>query len=182
MTGRVWFTSDTHFHHKAIIGYCSRPFPDVDAMAEGLIERWNAVVRQEDRVYHLGDFAFAGKGRSQPILDRLTGRKTLVRGNHDHAASKLTGWEAVTDYLEVKADGLRLVLCHFPFRVWNHVHHGAINLHGHSHGNLPGNRQQCDVGVDVWDYRPVSVEQIAEKLATLPPYSPADHHIGGSSP
>lgn len=55
---KVFFTSDTHFGHKAIIGFCDRPFSSVEEMTEVLVENWNSVVGPTDTIYHLGDFAF----------------------------------------------------------------------------------------------------------------------------
>ena len=52
----IFFTSDTHFNHKAIISYCSRPFESVEEMNDRLIDNWNQVVKPSDTVYHLGDF------------------------------------------------------------------------------------------------------------------------------
>ncbi|MNW18401.1 hypothetical protein D3C71_2179590 [compost metagenome] len=40
------------------------------------------------------------------------------------------------------------------------MYKGALNLHGHSHGQLKGMPRQFDAGVDVWDFRPVTVEEI----------------------
>ena len=37
---------------------------------------------------------------------------------------------------------------------------GAIDLHGHSHGRLKEALRQYDVGVDVFDYRPVTLDTI----------------------
>jgi len=52
------------------------------------------------------------------------------------------------------------VLCHYAFRTWNGMSKGALNLHGHSHGRLKPAPRQVDVGVDVWDFRPVTVAQL----------------------
>jgi calcineurin-like phosphoesterase family protein len=41
---------------------------------------------------------------------------------------------------------------------------GAINLHGHSHGRLAPLPRQVDVGVDVFDFRPVTLVDIREHL------------------
>jgi hypothetical protein len=46
-------------------------------------------------------------------------------------------------------DERRLVLCHYPFRTWNGIGGGAVNIHGHSHGRLTPATRQYDVGVDV---------------------------------
>ena len=62
-------------------------------------------------------------------------------------------------------DGLQLVLCHYAMRVWRNSHHGAIHLYGHSHGNLIGDSQSCDVGVDCWRFSPVSIEETSRPIA-----------------
>ena len=49
---RFW-TSDLHLGHANIIRYCRRPFADVDAMNEALIERWNDTVADGDEVWVL---------------------------------------------------------------------------------------------------------------------------------
>jgi calcineurin-like phosphoesterase family protein len=41
---------------------------------------------------------------------------------------------------------------------------GALNLHGHSHGRLAPLPRQVDVGVDVFDFRPVTLAGIREHL------------------
>jgi calcineurin-like phosphoesterase family protein len=40
------------------------------------------------------------------------------------------------------------------------MYKGTLNLHGHSHGQLAGLPRQIDVGVDVWDFYPISVAMI----------------------
>ena len=40
---------------------------------------------------------------------------------------------------------------------------GVVNLHGHSHGRLKPMTRQYDVGVDAWDFRPVTLAQIRAK-------------------
>jgi calcineurin-like phosphoesterase family protein len=37
---------------------------------------------------------------------------------------------------------------------------GWVNLHGHSHGKLKPLPRQFDAGVDVWDFRPVMLDEI----------------------
>jgi len=158
----AFFTSDTHFGHGGALGLFRRPFGSVEEMDRALIERWNAVVGPEDEVWHLGDFAVRRPASYMaPVLAALRGRKHLIAGNNDGPATRsLGGWVAVGDYAEIEADGRKLVLCHYPFRVWNGSGKGALNLHGHSHGRLKPQARQIDVGVDAWDFRPVRLDEI----------------------
>ena len=47
----------------------------------------------------------------------------------------------------------RVVMSHYPMLTWNHKPHGAVMLHGHSHGKLDEYNDQSmdlrfDVGID----------------------------------
>ena len=159
----TFFTSDTHFGDHRVLNLYPRPFDTVAAMDAALIERWNAVVGPEDEVWHLGDFARTA-AIAAALLPRLNGRKHLLAGNNDPAPATGQGWESVAAYAELERDGAFLVLCHYPFRSWNRQHRGAIDLHGHSHGRLKPLPRQLDVGVDVHDYRPISLAEVLAKV------------------
>jgi calcineurin-like phosphoesterase family protein len=161
----VFFTSDTHFGHGGALGLYRRPFASVAAMNEALVERWNETVGPDDMVWHLGDFAIRQRPEVvEELLARLHGRKQLVAGNNDPPATReLRGWESVQSYLEIEVDGVSLVLCHYPFRSWRGMAKGWVNLHGHSHGRLKPLPRQFDVGVDVWDFRPVTLDEILHR-------------------
>ena len=158
----IWFTADTHFGHGATLGQFRRPFDSVEDMNGALIARWNECVSPADEVWHLGDFAYRMKPDAMSaVLNSLHGTKHLITGNNDTADTlALPGWASVQAYVEIELDGTPLVLCHYPFRTWNRMGKGALNLHGHSHGRLKPATRQVDVGVDVWDFRPVTLEMI----------------------
>lgn len=193
---RYWFTADNHFDHARILGYTKppRPFADVDEMNHAMIERWNAVVKPGDRVFHLGDVAFAKLPRALEILKQLKGQKHLVFGNHDRYLREekefLAQFVWARDLTEIKVPDPSLVqgrnrgtqpivLCHYAMRVWNKSHYGAWQLYGHSHNSLTDNpnARQCDVGVDAWNFTPVSYEQLKEVMAKKL-WKPIDHHRG----
>lgn len=175
-----FFTSDTHFGHSLIIEICNRPFRDADHMEEALRTAWNARVGKNDRVFHLGDFSFGDQQNQQYVLDSLNGEKHLIIGNHDRKSRHLLGWSSTQYYKEIKSDDQRIILSHYAMRVWNGSHWGSLMLYGHSHGNLPGNSQSCDVGVDVWDYTPVTLDAIRARLVTLLPYTGYAEQSGGT--
>lgn len=172
----TWFTADTHYGHKNIIRFSNRPFSSVEEMNEEMITRFNERVKPGDTVYHLGDFAFLPSHEAKNIKDRLNGDIHLILGNHDKPKNvRGLGFASVNHLQQIKLEGKTLILCHYAMRVWNKAHYKSLMLYGHSHGNLPGTDQSLDVGVDCWDYKPVSLEEILERLATLPKYFSEDN-------
>jgi calcineurin-like phosphoesterase family protein len=157
----VYFTSDTHFGDHRVLNLYPRPFQTTAEMDAELVRRWNETVGPEDEIWHLGDFARSA-ARAGELLPLLNGTKRLIVGNNDSAPEGVSGWESVAAYAEIEVSGVRLVLCHYPFRSWNGQHRGSMNLHGHSHGRLKPLPRQFDVGVDVRDYRPVTLEALLE--------------------
>ena len=174
MSTRTFFTSDLHLGHANIIRYCTRPFSDVRAMDRALPNRWNAVVQGDDEVWVVGDFCINRDRSAQSYLSELNGRKHLVRGNHDkHDTITASGWSSVQDIAQLDADKRRIVLCHYGMRTWPRIGRGSIMLHGHSHGRLPGFRTPsgggtCDVGVDVWVYRPATLREVLARIERFP--------------
>lgn len=165
----TYLISDTHFCHSGIIRLCNRPFSDVREMDEAMIASWNAVVRTDDTVIHLGDFAHkAEPARLERLFARLRGRKHLIRGNHDNAATQALPWESQRDLAFTSIDSQNVVLCHYAMRTWPKIRKGALMFYGHSHGRLHGNTQSADIGVDVMGFTPLRLGQIKDYLATLP--------------
>lgn len=167
----VYFTADPHFYHENFIRYEQRPFQTAAEMNEALIHNWNARVSDEDDVYILGDLTLKGATLANALLERLNGRKYLVRGNHDGYADQssfrreLLVW--VRDYFELCWQGRYFILCHYPLLSWNGMHRGAFQLHGHQHNspwynraNRQNNVRRLDVGVDANGMTPVSAAEI----------------------
>ena len=158
----AWFTADTHFGHAGALSLYRRPFASVAEMNAAMIERWNAAVRAENEVWHLGDFALRTSAEAAAgLLRQLHGHKHLVTGNNDTPEiAALPDWASVQAYAELSVEGRRLVLCHYAFRTWNGMAKGALNLHGHSHGRLKSLPRQTDVGADCWEFRPIAARQL----------------------
>jgi len=158
--GNVYFTSDQHFGHSAIIRHCNRPFKNAFEMDEAIIERHNSVVGDKDTVFNLGDLRFRGKGSLDSLLSRLNGTQIFIKGSHD-------GWMKGPMMWEGTIENQQVVMCHYAMRSWRWSFHGSWQLHGHSHGRLKPMGKQVDVGVDSWDFTPVSWSQVCEAMAGL---------------
>lgn len=162
---RYWFTSDTHFNHDNIIDYCGRPFKSIKHMDQELIRRWNERVKPKDTVIHLGDFMYGGsvsqenKRKPDYYLDQLNGNIILVKGNHDSNNGLRTSIESIN----IKLGGVNWWCQHKPEMLIY-----KYNLCGHVHENwevrVTGRYKVVNLSVDVWDYRPVSIEEILRRL------------------
>ena len=167
---QTWVTADLHLGHKGggpnqgIIHHAARPWETIEEHDEALITNWNLTVDRKDTVIIVGDFAWKNHAY---YLNRLNGSKILIRGNHDDMPKKVEAqFSSVHDILERKFNGQRIVFCHYPLRGWSGATQGTWHCFGHHHGTAqedPGSCC-CDVGVDVWDYRPISIDTIALKM------------------
>ena len=61
-----------------------------------------------------------------------------------------------------------VTLCHYPMMTWNHARKGALHLFGHVHGNWQGSANSVNVGADVWDFSPITVQYAARRAKGLP--------------
>lgn len=179
----LFVTSDHHLDHRNIARFTNRPIiqdGDLDEtnqwvsdkiasqrlveMNDMLRTRWNDVVRPKDLVYIVGDFAWNNHGK---WINILNGKKILIRGNHDKMnQSMLNQFTEVHDLLFRKIDGTEVMFCHYAMKTWRNSIHGSWHLYGHSHGKMAEHPDipACDVGVDVWNYRPIPWEVLRTKL------------------
>ena len=181
-----WFFSDPHFGHGNVIRYNNRPFRDSNEMDDCIIQNINDAVSEKDELWCLGDWCFT-RERSQyewyakMLRDRIKCRRVhLIFGNHDkpYIGKFLT---SASDYkvLRVSENGekQKIILCHYPFLVWDGSHHSSWHLHGHCHGSLRDDPASLsfDCGVDCWDYKPVSYDMVKAKMSKKK-YKAIDHH------
>lgn len=169
----IWFISDHHFFHENMLrftqhdGSLMRPgFGSVEEMNEVMVQRWNSVVKPQDKVWHLGDVAFKTTDRASAVaalLQRLAGHKRLVVGNHDNlkAPSLMNNFEKVQLWKGFKDEGFTCT--HIPIPL-EHLRDGAVNVHGHVHHNTLNKPGYINVSVEVRDYTPVHMDQIIAEV------------------
>lgn len=165
----IYFTSDTHFGHAAILKLSRRPFASVEEMDAALISSWNAMIAPGDTVYHLGDFCFRNARAATDYLAELNGEVHLIVGNHDGSTLKrhTESFASVNHIREIGVNGKAIVLCHYPMREWHGCWRGAWHLFGHVHGRLNHEPfgHSLDVGVDSNRFRPWRFEEIEALFA-----------------
>jgi calcineurin-like phosphoesterase family protein len=153
---------------------------DVVKMNSILINNINELVGEKDTLYILGDFVWNASVKTLKEYREKIKCKNIVFivGNHDshkRIEKVFPEWHD-QHFLRTKHEDkeIGIHLNHYPMVAWRASFHGTICLHGHSHGNtepwrkehMPG-RPLIDVGVDVWNYFPVSLEQILNRVEEI---------------
>ena len=160
---KIWFIADSHFSHKNVIDYCNRPFCSVEEMDNALIHNWNKIVKNNDRVFMLGDFALCGKDKIIEIGQKLNGRKILILGNHDGASLSTyynAGFEMVSRF---PLFWNNIILSHKPVENCQYP-----NIHGHLHQKTVfdcpdfqrGSNIYINVSVDQLGFKPVEFKNL----------------------
>ena len=165
---KIFVTSDTHFDHENIIDFCDRPFKDIYHMQEVLISNWNKVVKKDDTVYHLGDFAFCNKQKLTSIVERLNGKIILIKGNHDNHSFSFYN-EIFYDFIPypVIIDDF-FILSHYPLFINKHMPY--VNIHGHLHNTCHRSvdfeitLKHYNVCVENTNYTPVDFNELVKNL------------------
>lgn len=183
----IWFTSDTHFGHERVLGFCDRPWDTIAAMNRDMVDEINRWVEPGDTLYHLGDYSFKMTSEDAANLRKRINCKDihLVPGNHDKDWTQpAVSWAFTVEkpITVLKIDKLKLVLSHFPMADWQGMSHGSIHLHGHIHSrgmqynelNRMQGLYRYDVGVDANDFRPVCLDEVLAWFEGVPCCGRAD--------
>lgn len=131
-----------------------------------MIDRHNAVVKPNDRVYVVGDVCFHKKHLYK--IGLMHGRKVLIKGNHDLLDAK--------DYLEY-FDDIRgshqfkgMLITHIPVHPQS-LGRWGFNVHGHLHAEEvkvwnpwrsadETDERYFNVSVERINYTPISLEEV----------------------
>ncbi len=181
----IFYTADLHCGHRGLLDRGYRPWQTVEEHDTALVARWNEAVSPEDTVWVLGDVAMSAS-KLGPIAD-LNGRKILLCGNHDapwpghakprqHQRYLTAGFAEILDTITTRTTvgGHQVEMSHLPYEGDHtdedrYVEHRPIDeglplLHGHVHDAWKVRGRMVNVGVDVWDYRPVPESTLAPLL------------------
>ena len=176
-----FYTADWHLASPNYRVY-DRPYNSVIEMNDSLIANCNAVASKDDIVMHLGDFACFGNDGGFPglkinpstFIEKINATFVNVEGNHDlNNKVKSIGFFAQTNLGKAFYD---VSIGHYPSyheKMKKYMQPGWIHLCGHVHRLwkffLDKDRRvlNINVGVDVWNYKPVSEDELIQFIQRL---------------
>lgn len=169
----IYFTSDEHYGSKRTLNLSKRPFKNPDQMDEVIISNFNSIVKNEDDVWHLGDFG------DFTNLRYLPGYHHLIMGNYEWEECKKkfnNDFQEYKKYLLMDVGFIDVFPSHHL--IINHVIYKMVhepqycvkdakyapkeifNLFGHIHGRQMVKRYGIDVGVDAHHFFPISIDDV----------------------
>ena len=161
---KVYVISDTHFGHRKVIEFEKehRPFSTIEEHDRELVQRWNAVVRKDDTVWHLGDVYFGGRD-AHLVLAGLNGVKRLVLGNHDCYPIDLYQFYFRKIFGAAELRGC--ILTHVPVHPYQLEKRYKANIHGHMHSKKLDDPRYICVSVEQTGLAPKLLDEIMAGLA-----------------
>lgn len=161
----MFFIGDLHFGHEKVAKI--RGFDSVEQHDLFIFDQWNKIVREDDKVYVLGDIS-GGRDEQEyhalEILAQLPGYKTLICGNHDSVSgiqrkySSRTEhfrqvFERIQDFGRIRMENTQILLSHYPYtsqgdgpgrgearyREFRLPDTGGLLIHAHTHHTHPTN-------------------------------------------
>jgi calcineurin-like phosphoesterase family protein len=146
----IWLTADEHYGHRNILEYCDRPWKDIKIHDDKISQQVQLLVGPYDTVFHLGDTFFR---KNEPLDFIFPGHHVYLQGSHDSLSLTKHIKSVVIQY-----GGLDINLVHDPRDARQEF---PLNLCGHVHGawlvHEEGKTILINVGVDVWDFKPVQI-------------------------
>lgn len=184
-----WFSADSHYGHKNIClststwidkGTHCRDFPSLEDMNKTIVDVYNKYIQPNDGFYFLGDWSFGGINNILIFREQINCNNIyFIPGNHDEHIKKnkilQNGQKAqelfiiLPELCEITVGKNNLILSHYPLVSWNNCEKGSIHLHGHTHGTINNevlnlNFRRMDIGLDSYEFRPYSFDEIHDKM------------------
>jgi calcineurin-like phosphoesterase family protein len=204
-------TGDLHLNHRKIPIYCRRRFclspqelvlldsgapvrcketPDGWLPSEDSLERMNTHILDEinkivginDTLWVLGDYCFTPKGLEEFYARKFRNRincqnVNLIWGNHDHRNIAPVFNRTYERYI-MRWKGRKIIMSHCAHAVWEGSHRKSYHLYAHSHTTAERN---LDIFSIICELQPKNIQDLAAKLAAIPPAKLAELQPGRRS-
>jgi len=142
----------------------SRGFETAEEMNNALIKNWNSVVKPNDIVYHLGDFAWDPLS-SEDAMNRLNGNINFMTSEWDSAIYEtIEKFEnhVLLDNTIQYVDTKDLVISYWPLADWAGRTKNTIHVHGGTKvlTTMKDKHININCNIDKWELKPVELKTI----------------------
>ena len=171
----IYFTSDWHLGEDRIgingkPNLFYRPFHSVEQQDFEILKQFKmSGFSDGDTLYHLGDVIFNLLDSGEKVLEDIRNtypksKLVLVKGNYDTKDKMpiLCSFfdELVNDYTLDYFDFGLCYLNHYPTKTLDLMQEARLGITGHIHSLWKVQKHLINVGVDAWNFKPVSEDEI----------------------
>lgn len=171
---KTWFTADWHLGEDRLgingkPDFFDRPVCSTEQQDRLIIQNFMSVFRNGDELYHLGDVVYNMNKSSIETLRQLksmypNSKFTLISGNYDDGRTGDLGL-SLFDFIYpdkvIDLPGIGVTyLNHYPNQCLEQVYNADLCLTAHIHGLWRVQKGMVNVGVDVWNYKPVGSDRL----------------------
>lgn len=161
----IFLTSDTFFGRE--LAAEERGFQSAEEMDGILIDNWNSVVKEDDVVFHLGNFGWDPISTEGSMI-HLKGKIRFLQGVYDTHLIEMSlvrlGRHQVSfnSIMELSKEGL--ILSHWPLLDWRGRKEGIIHAHGGKIKTDVNDGYRFNVNIQNWNFRPIELDFIKEMI------------------
>lgn len=173
MARRYW-TADFHLSMPEIIEYEDRPYGSVQEMDKDILAKCHAL-QPDDTIVHIGDlYCYNQQIKPFDFINGIPATFLNIRGNHDLNNRVKSVCESMHFFLSKRFPYVSA--SHYPTydsKISRDCLVAPIHLCGHIHRkwrhclDLDHNILNINVGIDAWNYRLVSEEELIVYLNKL---------------
>ncbi|WP_370398402.1 metallophosphoesterase [Tenacibaculum dicentrarchi] len=169
----IYFTSDWHLGEERIgingkPNLFYRPFKSISEQNDVIMNNFYNVFKDGDTLYHLGDVVNGNLDNAERRLKEMkltypNSKFILIQGNYDEGKDDM-----LSRYFEIKEDlvlnvkGIgKCYLNHYPTKTIKGLGLNNLGITGHIHSLWKVQKNLINVGVDAWNFRIVSEEELS---------------------
>ena len=163
---KIFVTSNLQLGRPGSIKKYKRSHIDVDQMTNDLILKWNTAVKQEDTVYHLGNFAHDPK-TAQDSITRLNGTIKFIEGDMDQAIVTLRDRGILSPRCSIInclsfIEELNCAVSDWPLGVWPKKSSKSWSIIGYPDKKFKSDPKNkiINVSTDLWGNTPQELEKL----------------------
>ena len=182
-----YFTSDWHLGSNAVLKTAKRPFADATDASEKIFENCVSTVKSKtsgySTIFHIGDFALRNSDKhyrqeedkadfkvdvvniKSNLLVNYGIGLVLLKGNHDDGHNFNSDIDTMVvdfshSYGHIRVAHYPTTYGNYKFAICGHVHDAWLVKRINGIVNI-------NVGIDVWDYKPVSENELIDLMKTI---------------
>lgn len=163
----TFLIANCQFGRSGIIRKNKRPFGNVQDMNEEMVQRWNAVVTENDTVIHLGNFAW-DPTTAEEMFDTLNFKQLLlVPAEQDQAVLEMAQHQMLPDSVRVvnrifDQANMNATFSYWPMYEWPMKDKGHYLFYGYYGKKYkPDHRKKLiNMACEFWNYTPQNISSL----------------------